>query len=242
MRGNAYFKSNYSFRTMTDDFTDPKGWHPLLDKVLDSQQFIEIKKYIKTQKDSKITIYPEAKNYFKALQLTPFCKVKVIILGQDPYHNGQAIGLSFAVEKSQKLPPSLKNIYKELESDLNITRKNGDLSDWAKNGVLLLNSTLTVEANKPSSHQGIGWNIFTDEIIKILSTEKERLVFMLWGNHAKRKKYFINNKEKHCILEAYHPSPRSACRGFFCCKHFSKANKYLETHYIKEINWKNLDN
>ena len=183
-------------------------------------------------------IYPPASLVFKAFALTPFDKVKVVILGQDPYHGpGQAMGLSFSVPDGVKIPPSLQNIYKEIASDLGqATAPSGNLESWAEQGVLLLNSTLTVEAHKAGSHQGRGWEHFTDAVITKISDECEHIVFLLWGAYAGQKAELIDDS-KHLILTAPHPSPLSAHRGFFGCKHFSKCNEYLKNHAIKEIGW-----
>lgn len=185
------------------------------------------------------TIYPPPKEIFRALDLCPFEKVKVVILGQDPYHGaGQANGLSFAVHSHVSLPPSLKNIFKEIEDDLQIkVIKDGDLSRWANQGVLLLNAILTVEASSPASHHHKGWELFTDAIIKRLSEEREHIVFILWGNYAKNKGNSID-QSKHLVLTSPHPSPFSAHNGFFGSKPFSKTNEYLHQHNIKEIDWR----
>ena len=186
----------------------------------------------------KETIYPPKDYIFNALKLTPYKEVKVVIVGQDPYHGeGEAHGLSFSVQKGVKLPPSLRNIYKELYDDLNIKPAlDGDLTKWAKEGVLLLNSTLTVKKDVPNSHAKIGWEPFTDYIIRKLNSKKEPIVFILWGNFAKSKKKYITNP-KHLIIESAHPSPFSANYGFFGSKPFSKTNKFLKEHNIKEIDW-----
>lgn len=184
-------------------------------------------------------IYPPREEIFRALELSSYKNTKVIILGQDPYYNyGQAQGLSFSVNKGVKLPPSLRNIYKEMETDLGIKPANsGSLISWAKQGVLLLNASLTVEEKKPNSHKSIGWQIFTDRIISLLNERKEPLVFILWGNFAKSKKSLITN-QRHLILESAHPSPLSARHGFFGSKPFSKTNEFLRKNNIKEIEWK----
>lgn len=184
------------------------------------------------------TTYPPPKYVFRAFDLCPFDDVKVVILGQDPYHGaGQANGLCFAVNEGVRIPPSLQNIYKEIERDLGRPSKtNGDLAEWAAQGVLLLNATLTVAARQAGSHQDKGWEQFTDAAIQKLSKEREHLVFLLWGNYA-RKKGAVIDRNKHCVLEAPHPSPFSADRGFFGCKHFSKANAYLEAHDTEPIEW-----
>ena len=183
-------------------------------------------------------IFPPAKLIFNAFDLCPFDKVKVVIIGQDPYHGlGQAHGLSFSVNENIPLPPSLKNIYQEIRSDLGIQPlSHGNLERWAKQGVLLLNATLTVQANLAGSHQKKGWETFTDSAIKAVANEKEHVVFLLWGNYAQQKAQYIDTT-KHLILTAVHPSPLSAHRGFFGCKHFSQANQYLKEHGLEPINW-----
>ncbi len=183
-------------------------------------------------------VYPPPKLIFNALALCPFDAVKVVILGQDPYHGpGQAHGLSFSVPDGVRPPPSLQNIYKEIQSDLGTpVSPSGNLERWATQGVLLLNATLTVEKGNAGSHQGKGWEPFTDAIIKKISDDKKHAVFLLWGNFARSKAAFIDHT-KHLILEAAHPSPFSAHSGFFGCKHFSKTNKYLREHNLKEIDW-----
>ncbi len=184
------------------------------------------------------SVYPPQTEIFNAFKLCPFDKVKVVILGQDPYHGeNQAHGLSFSVKDGVKVPPSLKNIYKEIHADLNKDiPESGNLEHWAKQGVLLLNATLTVLPGQPGSHQDKGWEAFTDATIEVISKEKEHVVFLLWGNFARSKTGIIDDT-KHLILEATHPSPLSAHRGFLGCKHFSKTNEYLKSHSLKEINW-----
>ncbi|EAL3458209.1 uracil-DNA glycosylase, partial [Campylobacter coli] len=198
---------------------------------------LEIKKQYLNAINQNIVIYPPANLIFNAFNLCPLKEIKIIILGQDPYHQpNQAMGLSFSVPKNVKIPPSLNNIFKELQNDLNITpAKSGDLSSWAKQGVLLLNSILSVEAGKPASHSSWGWQEFSDAVISKLSLEKSGLIFILWGNYAKSKKALIDTK-KHFILEAAHPSPL-ARTGFLGCKHFSKANEILKNLGKKPINW-----
>ena len=193
--------------------------------------------YIDFEYETK-TIYPLRKDIFRAFTLTDFDDVKVVILGQDPYHGvGEAHGLSFSVQKGIKVPPSLVNIYKELQSDLNIPPKdNGDLTAWAKQGVLLLNSVLTVEKDKPASHKGLGWELFTDYVIKVLNLKEDPIVFILWGNFAKAKKKLITNPN-HLIIESAHPSPFSASYGFFGSKPFSKTNNFLIENKKEPINW-----
>jgi uracil-DNA glycosylase len=182
--------------------------------------------------------YPPTKDIFKAFELTPFDQIKVVIIGQDPYHGEhQANGLAFSVNKDVKLPPSLRNIFKELKDDIGIDiPKQGDLSNWAKQGVLLLNSILTVEPHKPASHRKIGWEEYTDEIIREINDKKENIVFILWGNYAQEKCTYID-RDKHLIIKSPHPSPFSARKGFFGSKPFSRCNRYLEKKGIKKINW-----
>ncbi len=213
-------------------------WDEKLDVVWKSEGFKKFMSVIKHEYETK-TCYPEYNNIFNALKYTPYSNVKVVIIGQDPYHGeGEAHGLSFSVQDGVPLPPSLQNIFKELESDLGIKNTSGDLSAWAKEGVLLLNSILSVEKDKPLSHSKLGWQLLTDHIIKILNQKEEPLVFILWGSFAKSKKEFITNK-KHLVIESVHPSPLSASRGFFGSKPFSKANNFLKEHNIKEVNFKN---
>ncbi len=189
--------------------------------------------------DFDLTIYPPKELIFRALELTPFENIKVVILGQDPYHGeGEANGLAFSVNKGVKLPPSLRNIYEELKSDMGIKIPNhGDLTSWAKQGVLLLNSVLTVEKDKPASHRNIGWEEYTDSIIKKISDKKENIVFILWGKYAQSKKAFIDER-KHLVISSPHPSPFSANKGFFGSKPFSKTNTYLKSKGKKEIDWR----
>ncbi len=218
---------------------DP-SWKEHLSAEFEKPYFKELAAFVK-QEYAKEPVYPAPAHIFRAFDLCPFDKVKVVILGQDPYHGpGQANGLCFAVNEGIALPPSLQNIFKEIENDLcesrTFTKRDGDLSRWAKQGVLLLNATLTVRARIAGSHQGKGWEEFTDAAIKALSSEREHLVFMLWGNYAKAKGAHID-RTKHLVLEAPHPSPFSAASGFFGCKHFSKANEYLAAHGETPIDW-----
>ena len=214
-----------------------ESWKAALNKDFEQPYFQEIASFIKKEKQDGKIIYPPGSLIFNAFDTTPFDAVKVIILGQDPYHNpNEAMGLSFSVPKGVRTPPSLKNIYKEIQTDLGLTIPNhGDLTEWAKQGVFLLNAMLTVEKKQPRSHQKIGWQTFTDAVIKRLSEEREHLVFMLWGNFAKKKRELINSN-KHLILEAAHPSPLAG-GAFFGCQHFSKANDYLSNNGIPPINW-----
>lgn len=213
------------------------SWKKVLQAEFDKPYFEELVNRVKAEYKTK-TIFPKGSLIFNAFNLCPFDKVKVVILGQDPYHEiGQAHGLAFSVPKGIALPPSLQNIYKEIESDLNIKiERNGDLTRWAKQGVLLLNSTLTVEQHRAASHQNFGWEIFTDNVINILSKEKEHLVFILWGSFAIKKSRLID-KTKHLVLTSVHPSPLSAYRGFFGNRHFSKTNSYLSANNMEPINW-----
>lgn len=185
-----------------------------------------------------VKVFPPANDIFNAFHLTPLSKVKVVILGQDPYHNdGQAHGLCFSVQPGTDIPPSLVNIYQELQNDLGCyVPNNGYLEKWAKQGVLLLNTVLTVRAHQANSHRGIGWEQFTDAVIKILNEQDRPIVFLLWGSPARAKKAMLNNP-KHLVLEAPHPSPLSAYRGFFGCRHFSMTNRFLEAHGITPIDW-----
>lgn len=183
-------------------------------------------------------ICPKKEYIFRALQLTPLHSVKVVILGQDPYHGeGQANGLAFSVNKDIELPPSLKNIFKELKDDLGIENTHGDLTKWAEQGVLLLNSVLTTEKGKPGAHFGRGWETYTDTLIRQISDEREGVIFLLWGKKAQEKKSLIN-QDKHIILEASHPSPPSADSSFFGCRHFSKANDILIASALEPVDWK----
>lgn len=213
-------------------------WKKALADEFDKPYFEEIVSFLKQEKKEGKTIYPAGPNIFHAFQATPLKKVKVVILGQDPYHGPkQAHGLSFSVQRGIKPPPSLVNIFKEIEDDLGIPRpSHGYLEHWAEQGVMLLNASLTVEAHKPNSHAKIGWHRFTDAVIRTISDECEHVVFMLWGKFAQGKAELID-KKKHLILMAAHPSPYSADNGFFGCKHFSKANHWLEKHNIKPIDW-----
>lgn len=212
-------------------------WDKELDIIWKSEGFNKFMKIIQTEYDNKI-IYPAYDNIFEALKLTPYHNVKVVIVGQDPYHGeGEAHGLSFSVLDGIKLPPSLKNIYKELEDDLQIKPCNsGNLTKWAQEGVLMLNSTLTVVKDTPNSHSKLGWSIFTDYIIKKLNAKEEPVVFILWGNYARSKKEFITNP-KHLIIESAHPSPFSARNGFFGSRPFSKTNNFLIKNNLKPIDW-----
>tara|TARA_B110000093_G_scaffold57158_1_gene61562 strand:+ start:1481 stop:2155 length:675 start_codon:yes stop_codon:yes gene_type:complete len=214
-----------------------KSWENKMKKEFEKDYFSILNQFLK-QEYKEQTIFPEKKLIFNALNSTPFNKVKVVIIGQDPYHGkGQAHGLSFSVTEGIKTPPSLVNIFKEIESDLKINNHGkGDLTKWAKQGVLLLNATLTVRENTPGSHQNKGWEQFTDQIISTISEERKDLVFLLWGKFAQNKTKLID-KNKHHILMSSHPSPLSSYRGFLGCKHFSECNNILKRENKTEINW-----
>lgn len=212
-------------------------WYEVLKPEFDSQYFLDLKNFLVDEKKHYV-VFPQGPLIFNAFDLTPFPKVKVVILGQDPYHGvGQAHGLSFSVPDGQPFPPSLQNIFKEIKDDLNIPiPKSGCLEKWAKEGVLLLNASLTVRCGQAASHAGKGWERFTDAAIKALSLKKDHLVFILWGNYAIAKESLIDTS-KHLILKSVHPSPLSAFRGFFGCHHFSKTNDYLISKGETPIDW-----
>ncbi len=214
------------------------GWKERLLPEFQKPYIHNLKSFLLDQKKQGKTIYPKGSEIFSAFNTTPFDQVKVVIIGQDPYHGpGQAHGLCFSVKYGIKPPPSLVNIYKELNSDLNLPFPNhGCLTDWATQGVLLLNAVLTVEQKKPASHQGKGWETFTDAAIHALNEQKNHLVFLLWGSYAQKKGQFID-RQKHLVLETTHPSPFSAHRGFLGSKHFSKANEYIAKHQGTPVNW-----
>lgn len=212
-------------------------WKELLKEEFNAPYFLELKDFLLKEK-LKSTIFPPGRLIFNAFNLTPADKVRVVILGQDPYHGaGQAHGLCFSVPDGINLPPSLKNIYKELSSDLGFApARNGNLEKWARQGVLLLNATLTVRANQAGSHQNRGWEKFTDSVISGLSSNFSSIVFMLWGRYAQAKESLIDI-QKHYVLKAAHPSPFSAYNGFFGCSHFSSANKYLVSQGKEPVDW-----
>jgi uracil-DNA glycosylase len=214
------------------------SWQKHLTGEFEKPYFAELASFVKKEYKEQ-TVYPSPKNIFRAFDLCPFEKVKVVILGQDPYHGvRQANGLAFAVDEKETVPPSLRNVFREIESDLgkSLVHTSGDLSRWAEQGVLLLNATLTVRAQQAGSHQGHGWELFTDATVKVLSDEREHAVFMLWGNYARTKGAHID-RDKHLVLQAPHPSPFSAANGFFGCKHFSRANDYLVANGEAPIEW-----
>jgi uracil-DNA glycosylase len=214
------------------------SWKKVLEKEFEEEYFVKLTEFVKSEYQTA-TIYPPPKFIFRAFELTPFDQVKVVILGQDPYHwPGQANGLCFAVNRGVRLPPSVQNIYKEIATDLGHPTKypGGDLEEWASQGVLLLNATLTVRSNSPGSHQNVGWEQFTDAVIKALSDQKEKLVFILWGAYAKKKGIVID-RSKHLVIESPHPSPFSAYSGFFGSRPFSQCNEYLFSHGELPIAW-----
>lgn len=214
-----------------------KSWKSALSKEFENKYFSDLKYFLIQEKQSHI-VYPPGIFIFEALNRTPLHNVKVVILGQDPYHGpGQAHGLCFSVPAGVAFPPSLQNIFRELQTDLGVDYpEKGDLSAWADQGVLLLNATLTVRANLAGSHQGKGWEIFTDAVIRTISDHRENVVFLLWGKYAQNKKSLID-LSKHFVLEAPHPSPFSVYRGFFGCRHFSKTNEFLISKGLQPINW-----
>jgi uracil-DNA glycosylase len=214
------------------------SWKSRLKPEFREPYMTELREFLLERKSSGAVIYPPGGSIFNALNSTPFEKVKVVVLGQDPYHGpGQAHGLCFSVRLGVPTPPSLINIFKELESDLEIPRPgHGNLQSWADQGVLLLNSVLTVERGNAGAHQGKGWERFTDQVVRRLNAERDGLVFLLWGAYAIKKGTVID-RDRHCVLTAPHPSPLSAHRGYFGCKHFSKTNSYLEQNGQQPINW-----
>lgn len=217
---------------------DP-SWKSFFNEEQKKRYYIDIMQFLISEQQQNKTIYPPQEDIFNAFNYCAKNDIKVVIIGQDPYHDkGQAHGLSFSVQPYVKIPPSLRNIYKELSSDIPGFEipNHGFLKSWAEQGVLLLNTSLTVQAHKPASHSKIGWEIFTDSVIKHINNELNSLVFLLWGSHAQTKSVFID-ESKHKILKSAHPSPFSAHRGFLGNKHFSETNKWLKEHNIKEINW-----
>ena len=214
-------------------------WHEAIGAEKEKAYFQTILEKVRHERQAGITVYPPERDVFNAFRTTEFGNVKVVILGQDPYHGaGQAHGLAFSVQTDIAVPPSLVNIYKELATDIEGFQipQHGYLQHWAEQGVLLLNTVLTVRAGAAYSHATFGWEAFTDEVIRQLDKEREHLVFMLWGSHAQKKGAFIN-RNRHLVLTAPHPSPLSAYRGFFGCKHFSQANAYLQAHGLEPIDW-----
>lgn len=212
-------------------------WDEVLQQETEAEYFNNIRYALAAEYKTQ-TVYPPKEDLFSALKLTPYHRVKAVIIGQDPYHGaGQAHGLSFSVRPGVRVPPSLKNIYKELQADLGVpVPKHGSLIHWAEQGVLLLNAVLTVRESQPNSHQSLGWQTFTDAVIRELNERNEPMVFMLWGSHAQKKGAFIN-RDKHLVLESTHPSPLAAHRGFLGSRPFSKANEFLISKGIKPIDW-----
>ena len=216
------------------------SWKQVLKEEFEKPYFEQIVNFLKTERAAGKTTFPSGPNIFNAFNKTPFDKVKVVILGQDPYHGfGQAHGLSFSVLPGVKIPPSLQNIFKEIKADIGVENPPnfGDLTHWAEQGILLLNAALTVRDGEPMSHAKIGWAQFTDAVIKTISDKKENVIFLLWGKFAQDKQVLINT-DSHYILKAAHPSPLSAHNGFFGCKHFSKTNEILVKHGKNPIDWK----
>jgi uracil-DNA glycosylase len=223
---------------MSEQVQIASSWKVILESEFKEDYFKQIKSFILNEKAKGKEVYPAGKLMFNAFNLTPFEQVKVVIIGQDPYHGiGQAHGLSFSVPDGIKTPPSLQNIYKEIGQDLGLPIPNrGNLEDWTKQGVLLLNAVLSVNASEPASHKAAGWENFTNAVIYHLSQQRKNLVFLLWGRFAQEKELLIDSN-KHLILKAAHPSPFSAYQGFFGCKHFSKTNDYLVSKRISPIDW-----
>ncbi len=215
-----------------------QSWKKILNEEFEKEYFHKIVTFLKSEKEAGKVIYPPGRQIFSAFEYTPIDRVKVVVIGQDPYHNpGQAHGLSFSVPDGFPAPPSLVNIFKEIQSDLEINLSGkSNLQKWAEQGVLMLNASLTVEANKPMSHSQVGWHLFTDEVIRKISIHKDHVVFLLWGKFAQNKEALID-RNKHNILKAAHPSPLSAYNGFFGCKHFSKTNQWLQEKGQTAIDW-----
>ena len=223
---------------MSDTVQLESSWKRRLLPEFQKDYMKNLKAFLLEEKSRNKIIHPKASEWFSALKLTPFEKVKAVILGQDPYHGpGQAHGLCFSVLKGTPIPPSLGNIYKELKSDLGISpAPHGHLKSWAEQGVFLLNTVLTVESGRAGSHKGQGWEKFTTRIIQLLNEERRGLVFLLWGRFAFEKAEFVDNS-RHCVLKAPHPSPFSADRGFFGCRHFSKTNEFLKSQGLEPVDW-----
>lgn len=227
---------------MTQDSPLPESWRPALEAVLATRESRKLGGFLKAEEDAGKRIYPPRGARLRALELTPLDQVKVVILGQDPYHGaGQAHGLSFSVPQGVKVPPSLANIYKEIAADLGLAPPgHGNLDPWARQGVLLLNNSLTVEEGRPGSHQKLGWEAITDAAVAAVAQRQEPSVFLLWGSHARRKAERVPGlmDGRHLVLTAPHPSPLSAHTGFFGCRHFSKANEFLEATGRGAIDWR----
>lgn len=222
----------------TADIKLHPGWRAALRQEFEKPYMAELKRFLVGEREQGKRIFPAGANWFRALDLTPLDQVRVVILGQDPYHGpGQAHGLCFSVPDGVQLPPSLVNIFKELQSDIGVRpARHGFLEHWARQGVLLLNSVLTVEMGRAASHRERGWERFTDAVIRIVNEKPEPVVFMLWGSYAQKKADFVDTS-RHLVLKAPHPSPLSAHSGFFGCRHFSKANAFLESRGLKPIDW-----
>jgi uracil-DNA glycosylase len=220
-----------------------ESWHAALGSEFDTDYMTSLRTFLKAEKAAGKVIYPHSSNWFRAMELTPLNNVRAVILGQDPYHgHGQAHGLCFSVQPGVRPPPSLVNIYKEMESDLGLTRPNhGFLEHWAQQGVLLLNSVLTVEGGQAASHQKRGWERFTDAVIRAVNDRPEPAVFLLWGAYAQKKAAFVDTS-RHLVLNAAHPSPLAAHNGFFGCQHFSKANAFLAKQGMSPIDWQLPEN
>lgn len=240
---NSTSQSRHSARAGSSDSSMDRlrlepSWKSVLNPEFQKDYMIQLGQFLRTEKSKNKVIYPKATEFFAAFENTPVEKVKVVVLGQDPYHGpNQAHGLCFSVRPPTPPPPSLVNIFKELKADMNIPLpKHGSLVSWAQQGVLLLNATLSVEAERAGSHQNRGWETFTDCVVQYLNSNKSHLVFLLWGSYAQKKGAFIDRK-KHLVLEAPHPSPLSAHRGFLGCKHFSKTNAYLQKNGIAPVEW-----
>lgn len=214
------------------------SWLKYLETEFEKEYMKELKVFLKQEKESQKNLFPKSTDIFAAFEATPLNKVKVVIIGQDPYHgSGQAHGLSFSVPEGVQFPPSLRNIFKELSSDMNVpSPKNGNLLKWANQGVLMLNSVLTVEEGKAASHQGKGWERFTDKVIQVINEHNENVVFILWGAYAQKKAAFVDRK-RHFVIQGVHPSPLSSHRGFFGSKPFSQVNHYLKSKQKSEIDW-----
>ena len=214
------------------------SWKSRLENEFRQPYMSSLRQFLLTRKQQGAVIYPPGRLIFNAMNSTPFQDVSVVILGQDPYHGpGQAHGLCFSVPEGMELPPSLINIYKEIEEDLGRPRpSSGNLQGWAEQGVLLLNAVLTVERGRAGSHQGRGWETFTDAVVEVLNERRDNLVFLLWGSYAQKKGARVD-RSRHCVLSAPHPSPLSAHRGFFGCNHFRDANRYLQTHGLQPVDW-----
>lgn len=228
-----------SLSTLKPRIKLPECWLNQIGSYFETHSMQNLRKFLLDESKRASIVYPRGSEIFAAFHLTPFYQTKVVIIGQDPYHGaGQAHGLAFSVNKGIALPPSLRNIFRELQCDLGVAiPKSGDLSPWAMQGVLLLNSVLTVQAGLPGSHQNRGWELFTDHVVKTLSQFRENLVFVLWGTFAQKKRSFIDS-ERHVILSSAHPSPLSAHRGFFGSKPFSKINQILESRGVAKIDWR----